>query len=308
MRWPVFGNVTNFERTYVWTEDVVVEEEYVDENGKVVPAKTQKEIFRETRAEDTGIFAIITEGESLATLVSAHGGTLNAYNTVYAKFTPRPSDQYNLSSAISVGQNATWTVESDRKYTGRLSVLYKMLTDEKIAKENNIKDYYAADYMGMVYAYRDHLMNNGTLSLLSDTTEDIPLYIETFGSIETTERKFSFPVTVDMPLTTFEDIKTMYEELTDAGVGRLNFRLMGYANGGMRSTVPYKLKWVDVLGGAEGFTDLVSYAKDNGIGLYPDFDFAYVTKTELGDGMSLRKYAVKTIDDRYANKREYSAT
>ncbi len=308
MRWPVFGNVVNMEIPYTEKVQVVVEPEKVDEEGNIIPAVTKEVTQRMVRVEDMGMFGIITEGESLATLVSAHGGSLHAYNTVYAKFAPRPSDQYNLSSAISVsGTNATWTVESDRKYTGRLTLLYKMLTDDTIAENKGIEEYYSADYMGMVNAYRDHLTENGTLTLLADTTEDIPLYLETFGSIETTERKFSFPVTVDTPLTTFEDLKTMHRELSEAGVGRINFRLVGFANGGMSPTVPYKLEWMDVLGGADGFTDMVAYAQENGIGLYPDFDFAYVNKTRFGDGMSLSKYAVKTIDDRYSAKRTYDA-
>ena len=308
MRWPVFGNVTNMEIPYTDKVTVVVKDEYIDENGNVVPAVTKEVTQRMVRVEDMGVFGIITQGESLATLVSAHGGALHAFNTVHAKFTPRPSDKYNLSESMSTADaNATWTVESDRKYTGRITVLYKMLTDAQVAEQKNLTDYYSADYMGMVNAYRDYLYGNGTLTTLTDTTDDIPLYLEVFGSMETTERRFSFPVTVDTPLTTFEDIKTMHKELTESGVGRLNFRLVGFANGGMNATVPYKLNWVDVLGGADGFADIVKYASENGIGLYPDFDFAYVTRTELGDGMSLRKYAVKTIDDRYTSRRTYDA-
>ena len=41
----------------------------------------------------------------------------------------------------------------------------------------------------------------------------LPLYIESFGSIKGTDRVLSFPVTIDVPLTTFGDIKTMNEEL-----------------------------------------------------------------------------------------------
>ena len=274
MRWPVFGVVTNYNKP---------------EN------------------EDVGFLAVITEGDSLATLMSSHGGTLHSFNTVYAKFNPRPSDQYSLSSAVSGGTNATWTVESARKYTGRLTILYKMLTDENIAAEKNLADTYSADYVGMVNAYRDYLTDEGILTALQNTADDIPLYIESFGSFETTEKRFSFPVTVDTPLTTFEDVKTMYNELSEAGVNNVNFRLTGFANGGLSPSMPYKLNWMEVLGGAEGFADLVKYAAEKNFGVFPEFDFAYVTRTEMGDGMNLSKYAVKTIDDRYTSRRYYDA-
>jgi len=307
MRWPVFGVVTNYVKNWTETNEVVVAEATKDEAGNEIPAVIEKVTEKKSYEEDRGFFAIITEGDSLATLMSSHGGTLHCFNTVYAKFNPRPSDQYVLSSAVSGGSNATWTVESARKYTGRLTVLYKMLTDEKIAAEKNLKNTYSADYMGMVNAYRDYLNDTGVLKIHENPKEDIPLYIETFGSFETTEKRFSFPVTVDTPLTTFEDVKTMYNELSEAGVGNLNFRLSGFANGGMRASVPYKLNWMDVLGGEEGFADLVSYAKEKSFGVFPDFDFSYVKRTELGDGMNLSKYAVKTIDDRYTSRRYYDA-
>lgn len=307
MRWPVYGVVTNYTRNWVETREEIVSEETVDEEGNTIPAVTQKVKENMSYAEDKGFLAIITEGDSLASLMSVHGGTLHTFNTVYPMFTPRPSDEYNLRASISVGANTTWSVESKRKYTGSYRILYKMLTDENIAKEKNLKNTYTADYMGMANAYRDYLYSNGTLTALEDTTADIPLYIESFGSIETTKRIMSFPVTVDTPLTTFEDVKTMYDELTEAGVGRLNFRLTGFANGGMFSTVPYRLNWVKAVGGADGFKDLLSYSKEKGFGVFPDFDFEYVNNTELGDGMSLRKYAVKTIDDRYTSKRYYDA-
>ncbi len=307
MRWPVFGVVTNYVKNWTETTEVVVAEATKDAAGNEIPAVVENATEKKSYAEDRGFFAIITEGDSLATLMSSHGGTLHCFNTVYAKFNPRPSDQYVLSSAVSGGTNATWTVESARKYTGRLTVLYKKLTDQRIAAEKDLKNTYSADYMGMVYAYRDYLNDSGVLTLLENTAEDIPLYIETFGSFETTEKRFSFPVTVDTPLTTFEDVKTMYNELTEAGVGNLNFRLTGFANGGMRASVPYKLNWMEVLGDAEGFQDLVSYAKEKEFGIFPDFDFSYVKRTELGDGMNLSKYAVKTIDDRYTSKRYYDA-
>ena len=299
MRLPVYGIVTNYKLyDYVYDEDGKIQ---LDE------FKDPVMVSEDPKPQDVGFLAIITEGDSLASLMSEHGGSLHSFNTVYPMFTPRPSDQYNLSSSKNVGANATWTVTSERKYTGSYRILYKMLTDDTIAAEKGIKKYYGADYFGMAEAYRDYLYGNGTLTKLEDTTADTPLYIETFGSMETTKRILSFPVSVDTPLTTFDDIKDMYTELTEAGVGRLNFRLTGYANGGMISTVPYRLNWVSAVGGADGFTDLVQYAAEKGFGVFPDFDFEYVKTTELFDGMSYRKYAVKTIDDRYTSKRYYDA-
>lgn len=262
-----------------------------------------------TVTTNSGFLAIITEGDSLAKLMAVCGGSLHPYNTVYAMFTPRPSDEYNLADSISVSGNATWTVTSKRKYTGSYRIQYTFLSDTRLAEEYGVEDYYEADWTGMATAYRDYLTAKGDITKFTDADvkADIPLYVETFGSIETTERVMSFPVLVDTPLTTFEDIKTMYTELKELGVGNVNFKLTGYANGGMQPEYPHQLKWTKVLGGNDGFRDLVSYAAENDFEVYPDFDFAYMQMSGFNDGISLRKHAVRTIDDRYTTRRAYDA-
>ncbi len=286
MRMPYFGVVTNFDKELV----------------KATETTPAEGIFY-----SNGFLAVVTEGDSLASFMAECGGTLHPYNTVYAKFTPRPSDEYNLADSISVSGNATWTVTSKRKYTDSYRIQYIFLKDETLAEENGLKDYYEAEWTGMATAYRDYLIQRGDLAKLENTKEDIPLFIETFGSIETTERVLSFPVEVDTPLTTFEDIKTMHAELTELGIGNVNFKLTGYANGGLEGTVPYRLSWTKIVGGGEGFTDLAKYAADNGFNVYPDFDFSYIRDQEMFDGVSLKKHAVRTIDDRYTTRRAYDA-
>ena len=258
-----------------------------------------------------GFLAVITEGDSLASLMAECGGLLHPYNTVYPTFTPRPSDEYNLADSISVSQNATWTVTSSRTYTESYRIQYIVLKDKTISAEKNIEDAYEPTWIGMATAYRDYLTDNGVLEKLGtvDVKADLPLFIETFGSVTSHERILSFPVDVDKPLTTFEDIKSMYGDLRAEGLTNLNFRLRGYANGGLgnNSTVPYKLKWDDVVGGSSGYSDLIEFANENDFGIYPDFDFAYLRSDALFDGVSMKKDAVRTIDNRYTRKREYDA-
>lgn len=283
MRMPVFGVVEEKEETSATT--------------------------RESTTSQRGYFAIITEGDSMANLMSSHGGRLHCYNTVYASFNPRPSDSYNLADSISVGSNASWTVTTDRKYSGSYTINYVLLTDENKAAAAGIEDYYEPSYVGMAAAYRDYLENNGYITRLTadDVDDDMPLYLETFGSIETTDRVLSFPVTVDTALTTFEDVETIYSELSGEGVTNINFRLTGSYNGGLDNTYPSKISWVNELGGKSGFEDLLASGEENGFGVYPDFDFAYMKSSDWFDGVWEKRDLIKSIDDRYMSKREYDA-
>ncbi len=262
-----------------------------------------------------GYAAIIEEGDALTNLVYYHSGVLAPYDTVMMNFNPRPQDSYNLAESISVGTNSEWTVTTDRKYTGNFKVHYIMLTDASLVQEKGLENdtWYDTTWLGMAFAYRSYLENKGILTRLTEaeTANDIPLYIETFGSLYATERIASIPVSVKKALTSAADIITMYEELSDQGVTNINFKLTGYANGGMYPKMPYNLKWERSVSKDVSMQELFDYAANvsgGEMGIYPEFDFSYVMSTGLFDGLSMRKHLVKTIDDRYASKREYIAT
>ena len=260
---------------------------------------------------DRGFVAIVEEGDSLMKLATYHGGDINEYNTVKMTVEPRPTDSYNLADAISVGSNTEWTVVSSRKYTGNYKIRYVMLVDDAVAAEKGLSGTYDCSYIGMANAYRAHLIKNGMLTKLTDAdvSENIPLYIETFGAVETTEKFLSIPFTVMTPLTSFADIATMYDELKVEGITNINFILTGYTKGGMMmEKVPYYLKWERAVSKDMDFEELLAYAKQEGFGLFPDTDFVFATNDTWFDGLSLKKHAAKTIDNRYTSKREYSAT
>ena len=342
IRYPVFGIVENT-RYYTYTKYDKETGEKISENkvaGNIVEAieahkagetvnfcngqveklldqydgtiSASQTIETET-VEKRGFVCIIEEGDALASLSTYHAGALSDYNTVKMQFTPRPKDSYNISDSISVGSNSEWTVVSDRKYTGNYMMKYITLSDAETAEDNTVYD---ASWFGMAVAYRDYLTANGVITKLEaeELTDDIPLYIETFGTIETTEKILSIPVTVMAPLTTFENVETMYKELSEQGMKNINFKLTGYANGGMQYTMPGKLKFEKAVGGNKGFQALLDAAnkankeENANFGVFPDFDFAYTMNDEMFDGHSAYKHNARTIDDRYASKKVYKAT
>ncbi len=267
-----------------------------------------------------GYVAIIEEGDALTELVTYHAGVLSPYDTVQMNFNPRPKDSYNIADAISVGTNSEWTVVSNRKYVGNYKIHYVMLTDKTEATDKKLPadNWYEASWLGMAKAYRDYLVDKGVLNALSaeEISDNIPLYIESFGAAETIEKILSIPVEVMRPLTSAEDVITMYEELSEAGATNINFKLTGYANGGLLySTMPYRLKWEKAVQKGEkediSMQELFDYAanlKDGELGLFPEFEFSYQIWSEMFDGFSARKHAVRTIDDRYTMERPYMAT
>ncbi len=348
IRYPVYGTVTNetyYEFSYtVLNETLNINETFttsvsstvVSGADSIVSGNEVRDYVEayvaakggslssdiEEKPVDRGYVAIIEEGESLAEISTYHAGSLSDYHSIKTYFNPKPKDSYDISDAISVTSSSTWTVVSDRKYTGNISIRYQMLTDETLGSEAKKADpsytYYETSWLGMAEAYRDYLVDTGVFQkggLTADQLEDnIPLYLETFGAIETQQTILTIPVNVMTPLTSFENILEMYKVLSDNGVKNINFKMTGYANGGMDYTVPSSLKWENAVGGKEGFKELIAEANKinetagEHIGLYPDFDFAYIQRNELFDSTSLKDDAVKTVDNRYSSYRQYSAT
>jgi len=306
MRLPVYGIVEHVESEYEY--EVEIEEVKVDENDPeaepVITIKTEK---RKAQIDEMrGFLAIVTEGDALADVTTLHGGALHKYCTVYTQFYPRPKDAYNIGEAISVGANAMWTVVSKRKYAGSYRIQYIMLTDADIARQKGIRDYYETEWTGMAKAYRDYLVKTGVLSLIDDAKPDIPLYIESFGAIQVMEQILSIPVEVKKPLTTFDDVKIMYEKLSSDQVSNVVFKLTGFYNGGFATSPPTSIKFVKEIGGDKGYKDLLEYAKAKGIDVYPEVDFIYINRrNEPAFSGYKRSYQVKTIDNRYANHRRY---
>lgn len=302
------------------------EEIVIEYYNKVVK---EKEIYDTVAYEEIetvisqGYTAIVTEGSSLCLIVSNHGcqstenpGGIHKYNSVYLTVVPRPYDKYRLADAISVSSDsAEWTVVSDRKYTGSYRIQYTMVSDATYVEAGQIKSYkYAASYVGMSAVYRDYLVQSGSLTALTDVDDDIPLYLEAFGMTTATKVVATIPMVMDVPLTTFEDLKEIYKQLDGDGIDNVNFRLVGFTKGGLYSYAPSSMKFESVVGGNGDYEDMVKYceeisqASDKNLGIFPDFDFANVERVGSFDGFDSLDDAARTIDDRYASKREYDAT
>ncbi len=253
-----------------------------------------------SRPTKSGFFAIIEAGDSLASAVSRND---TYFNSVYASFKISSSDKYDLADSFSSGSNSSniISVNGVSRYTGSIEVKYAMLSPETK---------YDTSYIGMANYYRDYLMANGSIDKLQDSelNEYTKIFLEVFGSLKVEEKFLTFPVTVNKELTTFADIMKMHKELSNIGVDNMSFILTGFANGGLESEYPTYLKWQKVLGGAEGYAELMAYANTHGIEIAPNVNFSYSNGLKTFSGFSYKKNAAKALDGRYTTKREYDAS
>ena len=321
-----------------------------------VKANAMTEYLYETDTVKNGFFAILEEGSALAKLGFRSGGTSHRYFSVFASYMPYPADVFDLSDTISVGSIGSYKMVSESKYNGSYVTRYVMLTDDEVGEELYGKDaYYKSDYVGMAAYYRDYLKNNGVLTALENLSEDLPLYVEVLGAMDISAKFLSFPITKSIPLTSFDDVGKIYNQLSKCeeyvqekvseyeelasrekddnlkyqytqqaeryraligniqSIKNVNFKLTGFANGGMASTYPVKVKWARACGGKSGFKSLIkeaskiSESSDYNFIIYPEFDFTYINNTSLFDGISNRGNVSKMVDNRYASKQMYNS-
>ena len=299
-----------------------------------------------------GFVAIIEEGATLATLQLDFSGATHVYGAVYSKYTPYPYDYVKVSGATTVA-GESYQKFAEAKYTGSYVTRYTMLSDLDAQAAAGISTY-EPTYSGMAHVYRDYLKGRGELTALENVGENLPLYIEALGSMDIVKKVLSFPVTASIPLTTFDDVVTMYDELANAkdkflekaaeydalaaaevedldlkasyeeraeryrtlsaeldNITNINFKLTGFANGGMYYSYPTRVKWEKACGGKRGFESLLNAAKDRtkdgaNLGIYPDFDFLYMSNSAAFDGISNSKNLSKMIDNRYASRQTYN--
>ena len=301
-----------------------------------------------------GFFAVIEEGDSLSQIAFTTGGSQHKFASAYTIYQPYASDTFDLSATLSVSGLTEHKAFASERYNGSYRLRIQMLTDSELGNATDPFGYYDATYIGMANFYRNYLKERGVLTKLESVKDDLPLYIEALGSMEITKKILTFPVTVSIPLTKFEDITAMYEDFTDAinkltkkaqeyqaladaenkdlllkkkyqetadeyvrisaevqNITNINFKLTGFANGGMKFTYPAKVRWEKACGGEDGLIALLETAKQyNGANstfeIFPEFDFLYINNSAMFDGVSNREHASLMIDNRYASKQVYN--
>ncbi|MBR3837067.1 MAG: hypothetical protein IKJ74_02885 [Clostridia bacterium] len=287
-RAPVYGTVmTSHQKIY---EPVLDEkgEQAVDEEGNKLRT------LIEERDVKQGYVAFITEGESLTRIDAMDGGVSHDYHSIGTTFFARQTDSYPLDGITVSGGAAVYTKAIERKYVGNYTIKYRMLVDDK------------ANYVGMAEAYRDFLVKDGILTKQEEYGENINLYLDLIGDIDTTKKFLGMPVRAKAELTTFENAKTIISELKEAGVASQVIRYLGWANGGLAATAPAKLKVEKALGGEKALKDLISYVQSENFQMYMDLNFSYVNAIDMFDGFDEEVDTAKTIDGKGAYYQTYN--
>ena len=209
--------------------------------------------------------AVIEGGASKATLHFHPAGEHFERNAVYPTFRMINKDSVYLSGS----DNSSKVIVFESSLAEETcSVNYQFLPEN-------------SDYADMAATYRERLEADG---LLEDLAADTPvsLLMETIGGVQSDKNLLGISYEGLEAATTYEQDRLLAEDLLDNGVQALDMRLIGWFNDGVYHNYAGNLKLVGVLGGKSDWKDLIAYAKEAGVNLYPDVDFQRIPKSAWG--------------------------
>ncbi len=236
---------------------------------------SEEQIYKEEQAylpifaicySDKAVFAEITDGDSIANVFGRTGSDTKFAGT-YAMFRVRETTETYMSSSNT---DETYTVTQSELYEGNLEVTYKFFESDN-CQLSDLASYYRTSLFG------------------EDSDEDAEqpgLYIEFIGTMQRQNNILGISRTTAYAYSTLQDVITVGNELLEAGAENMVFKLTGFFNTGVDSTSVSKLKLNSKVGTKDDLAELISWADENGVGLYFDVDVQYVYDTTLTDGFS----------------------
>lgn len=149
----------------------------------------------------------------------------------------------------------------------------------------------SADYAGMAKAYRQHLIENGTLKEVKQEGSNIPIRVD-FLMSDSKKGVFS---TQEVAVTTATDVRNILNKLTKGGVKNINSGLIGWQSGGETLAKPNSTSFSSTIGSENDFETLMSdFSKKN-----VDISFSREFTTINEDMVSYYNNAASHINTKY---------
>ncbi len=206
---------------------------------------------------DNAMMVVCSEGDANAKLKAAtNAQSKSSYNICSFEFNLRSTDSYYMS-----GDNTTTlTVFEDGDIkTETIELRYYPLED---TSEEGM------DYIDVANAYRDYLTDEMNVQK-SDAAGLPELYVDIYGGVEKSRSILGIPVTLKTSLTTCEQAEKIMQSLLDSGASNMVVSYNKWTNDGIKNKIDADAKASGTIGGSGDFEDLLSYAENQGVALYP---------------------------------------
>ncbi len=257
-------------------------------------ATDRKAVITETRTAfpvfgiangDSGFISIIQSGSEYAGLTAEIAGKLGSYNYAHFDYRMLHYEQFEVSTRTTSAQY----------------IYENSLPQGEVIKQSFIFTD-SPSYVDMATKYRDYLFAGAKKT----QNKDIPLAVELVGAIEKKQQVFGMPKTKPYALTTYNEAVSIIQQIDDMGMQNVNYKLSGFINGGIRSTMLNKMNFIRSLGGKGSFKKLVKAVKGSSAKLYLDGAVQTQYRTGLFKGFFSYRDAARFVSDELCKLYEYS--
>lgn len=215
------------------------------------------------KKNDMAILGIIEEGAEIATVNANIAGKMDEFNKANVTF----DLLYMEKAPLTVGSENYVPRYGRQSYDGNIVMRYKLLEGEE------------ANYTGMAKAYKSYLKDKNHLAENS-VPENAPLFIDILASVPTEKMLLGIPYTEYTSMTSFEEAQDILETIKEEGIQNIIVQYTDWGNGGARNSPFTDIKILKKIGGEKGFHNLLSYAKEENISIFPQINIlsTYSTK------------------------------
>lgn len=238
---------------------------------------------------DHGFLAVVCEGEALGKINASVAGVKNSYNSVYASYVIRTTDEYVIGKNSGGVQKSATIYQRAKPESGKLQVEYLFLNKDESSiggMATTCREYMAAKYQ---WKKQDEQSPALFLSLVGATRKD-----KTF---------LGFPITGTQALTTFSQAQHLLDALQQQNVKNVQVRYQQWSTNTLSGKPQVDAKPLSALGGRSDFCDLLAYTAENGYTVFPTYDPLKVRK--WGNGYWRFFHATETLSGMAAFLHDY---
>jgi len=199
--------------------------------------------------------SVITKGAGSSAIRANVSRLFNSYNSVASHMIIRDT-QTRRNSTGSTGAGVYYSDDTSSDLRIRLYPL---------SHEN-------ASYVGMAKRYSEYLVEEEGLSEKVNDKVSNALNVELFCAVKSPTHFLGIPYTGVKKLTSFDDVKTIIDDLKTKGIDNAVITLSGWNAGGLESTLNTKVSVDKKVGNVKDIKSLVAYAEENGVELVFDND------------------------------------
>ena len=214
------------------------------------------------KSGNDGLFAVIEEGQGAASITALAGNPANGYSTVYASFNVRGYNRAEMDTYSTV-------------------ILSNKYPDDKVFSVGFYPLENDASYSRMAALYKEYLSENGLLK--KSEVEQKDCMITFIGGALKKIFTLGIPHDIVSVLTDFSAAEEILKDISQKTSAGMDVRLYGFGCTGVdKNYVAGGFAFSSKFGGMSGYKTLNSFCKENGIGIYADYDLICFAKSHNG--------------------------